>query len=328
MSKQTLNLGTPPAGADGDTVRGAFVKTEANMVEIYNQLGATGTPPALPAALPIAKGGTGASTQAGARTALGVGPGDAPTLTGLELTGGAYIDFHYNSSAADYTSRIIANSATNVTVMGAGSTGLSMGGSFFPNTDGGMNCGTGQNRFASLYAVTGTINTSDAREKTEVSKLTDSEVSAAMLLAAEIGSYKWLSSIVVKGEDARTHIGMTVQRAIEIMSGQGLDAMSYAFICYDEWPALEEITEEVIRGNIYSAGEPLYQNVPYSQFQQYKDFPAFTWEETSREQVVIQEARDAGNRYGFRYDQLGLFIARGQEERLARLEAKLSASAT
>lgn len=71
MSKQTLNLGTAPAGSDGDTVRGAFVKTEANMAEIYNQLGATGTPPALPAALPIAKGGTGGNTQAAALNALG-----------------------------------------------------------------------------------------------------------------------------------------------------------------------------------------------------------------------------------------------------------------
>jgi len=282
----------------------------------------------LTTAIAISQGGTGAVTSTGARTALGLGAGDAPTFTGIELTGAAYIDFHYNSSSADYTSRIIANSATNVTVMGAGSTGLSMGASFFPNTDGGMNCGTGQNRFASLYSVTGTINTSDAREKTAVSKLSDAEISAAMLLAAEIGSYKWLDSVVAKGEDARTHIGMTVQRAIEIMSGQGLDAMNYAFICYDEWPALEKITEEVVRGNIYSVGEPLYQNVPYSEFEQYKDFPSFTWEETSREEVIIQEARDAGNRYGFRYDQLGLFIARGQEERLARLEAKLSASGT
>lgn len=72
MSKQTLNLGTAPAGADGDTVRGAFVKLEANMVELYGQLGASGSPLALPAALPVTKGGTGGTTQATALAGLGL----------------------------------------------------------------------------------------------------------------------------------------------------------------------------------------------------------------------------------------------------------------
>lgn len=73
MSKQTLNLGTAPAGADGDTVRAAFVKLEANMAELYNQFGATGSPLALPNFLPVSLGGTGGNTAATARTALGLG---------------------------------------------------------------------------------------------------------------------------------------------------------------------------------------------------------------------------------------------------------------
>lgn len=68
---------------------------------------------------------------------------------------------------------------------------------------------------AVLYAGTGTINTSDANEKTAVSALTASEIAAAKSLANEIGSFQFLDSVEKKGADnARHHIGMTVQRAI------------------------------------------------------------------------------------------------------------------
>ncbi|MFJ2427509.1 tail fiber domain-containing protein [Pseudomonas sp. NPDC087804] len=196
-----------------------------------------------------------------------------------------------------------------------------------PPADGGANMGTSAQRWATYYGVTGAINTSDAREKTEVRQLDQAELNAAMALSKEIGGYKWLQSIAEKGEEgARTHIGMTVQRAIEIMAAQGLDPLEYAFICHDEWEAIEEQSQEIIRGNIYSVGELLYENAAHSVFEQYKDFPAFTWEETSRETIITQQGREAGDRYGFRYDQLALFIARGQEERIARLESLIGSN--
>lgn len=36
MAQQTINLGTPPAGADGDTIRIAMSKVQANFNELYN----------------------------------------------------------------------------------------------------------------------------------------------------------------------------------------------------------------------------------------------------------------------------------------------------
>lgn len=71
MAKQTINLGTAPTGAGGDTFRAGSAKLQANDDEIYAQLGATAQG-VLPAALPINKGGTGAATAAAARTALGL----------------------------------------------------------------------------------------------------------------------------------------------------------------------------------------------------------------------------------------------------------------
>lgn len=104
-----------------------------------------------------------------------------------------------------------------------------------PGYDNTLNLGSGPLRMATLYAGTGTINTSDGREKTAVRPLTAAEINAAKALASEIGVYQFLAAIQAKGDAARQHIGMTVQRAIEVMQGFGLDPFGYGFICHDVW---------------------------------------------------------------------------------------------
>jgi hypothetical protein len=123
-------------------------------------------------------------------------------------------------------------------------------GHFRPGADNTQTLGSASFRWSTVYAGTGTINTSDGREKTAIAPLTDVEVAAAKDLTRELGGFKFLSSIADKGDAARTHIGMTVQRAIEIMKGHGLDPMAYAFICYDKW---EATTREVVSASgLYS----------------------------------------------------------------------------
>ena len=163
-----------------------------------------------------------------------------------------------------------------------------------PAVDNAYSLGDGAFRTSTIYSTTGTINTSDATEKALrdgtdiggdclVSAMTDAEVSAAKMLAREIGIFKWRDSVVAKGEGARLHAGITVQRIIEIMTAHGLDAFRYAFICRDEWDAMEALP-----GSDEVAGIP---------------------------------ARPAGSRLSLRMDQLALFVARGQEARIAALEA-------
>lgn len=70
MAKQTINPGTAPTGAGGDTFRAGSAKLQANDDELYAALGASGG--VLPSALPIGKGGTGATTAAAAKINLGL----------------------------------------------------------------------------------------------------------------------------------------------------------------------------------------------------------------------------------------------------------------
>jgi hypothetical protein len=110
MSKQTVSLGTAPTGTGGDTPRSAFTKIQSNMDELYAALGGAGSPVALPAALPISAGGTGAITQPLAQAALGL----VPTTTQTDKTAGRLLkvgDYGIGGSLVLYTGSIDDTSA-------------------------------------------------------------------------------------------------------------------------------------------------------------------------------------------------------------------------
>ncbi|WP_020493656.1 tail fiber domain-containing protein [Methylobacterium sp. WSM2598] len=104
-----------------------------------------------------------------------------------------------------------------------------------PNTAGGLTLGSSANPWSTVYAQVGSINTSDAREKTEVAPLAPAEVAWAQDLASEIGTFRFLSSVAEKGGGARHHLGLTVQRAIALAEARGLDPRAYGLVCHDEW---------------------------------------------------------------------------------------------
>ena len=157
-------------------------------------------------------------------------------------------------------------------------------GNVTPGSDNSNELGGASYRWTAVYATNGSIQTSDAREKTDVRKFTDNEIAAAKDLSKEIGMFQWLEAIEKKGKDkARQHVGFTVQKAIEIMEGHDLDPMAYGFICYNEWE--DEFVDTEVDGK----------------------------------EKRVQKLK-AGDRYSFRQDQLNLFIARGIEARIAKLE--------
>jgi hypothetical protein len=105
--------------------------------------------------------------------------------------------------------------------------------------------GTAGLRWKEVFSATGTINTSDGREKTDVKPLSEIEKSVAVKLKGLIKTFKMKSSVEEKGEDARIHAGVIAQEVVDAFSSEGLDAYDYAMLCYNEWE--EEVDAD---GNI------------------------------------------------------------------------------
>lgn len=94
--------------------------------------------------------------------------------------------------------------------------------------------GTSGNRWSVVYAGTGTINTSDEREKTFLI-IEDAERMAALEIKTNLRKFKFNDAIEKKGNDARIHFGVAAQQVGSIMESHGLDPNKYGFFCYDEW---------------------------------------------------------------------------------------------
>jgi hypothetical protein len=113
-----------------------------------------------------------------------------------------------------------------------------------PGTDNAQNFGSGSFRWATLFAGTGTINTSDQAEKTDLRSFSEAEIAAAKELAGSIGVYQWKDAVEKKGEDcARLHIGLIAQDVQAVMEKHGLDPWRYGFMCRDAITRKEKRTE-------------------------------------------------------------------------------------
>lgn len=162
-------------------------------------------------------------------------------------------------------------------------------GSLSPAADNQYPIGSAGSRVTSIFATNGTIQTSDARMKTEVRAMTGQEVSAAKEIAKEVGFFKWLERVETEGEMARWHAGITVQKVVEIMEKNGLDAVKYGIVCHDIWDE-----------SVVVSPDP------------------------DDESKTVETVIPAGDRYSLRYSELNVFIARGLEQRISELEEKLA----
>lgn len=255
---------------------------------------------ALSTALSLSQGGTGATSASAARTSLGLGTAavantgtsgatvpllsTANTWSATQIIGGAAVAAPaggiLNLQTAQGTFAFASASAIN-TIFSANAANsalqelrLAAATAVSPAGDGNLGLGSAPLRWNAVYAATGTIQTSDARDKSELRVFTEDEINASKELVNCFGVYKWLDAVSAKGEDARNHIGPTVQAVMEVMLKYKLDPMSYGFVCYDAW----------------------------------KD-------------EVSGESKD---RYGLRYDELHNFMAVGFSARIKALEDALS----
>ena len=111
--------------------------------------------------------------------------------------------------------------------------------------------GQSGSRFTTIFATTGTINTSDRNEKQDIEELSDAEQRVAVAAKGLLRKFRWKSSVEEKGDDARIHFGIIAQDLQDAFTAEGLDAARYAMFCSDTWTN-EDGSEQTRLGVRYS----------------------------------------------------------------------------
>lgn len=222
----TITTATLSGGSINNTSIGAGTPSSVNATVITSTgaiSGASGT-------FGDGSASSGVSAQLKARTSSGSTWVTALNGSGNEVGIGA---------GSDGVMRVGGVSSGNdVALMGDGTIRYlikTSSGHFYPNNDNSYNLGGGSNRFATIFASNGTINTSDQAEKTELRPLDAAEQRAARAMLRTIGVYQWLTAIEAKGAlAARLHVGVTAQAVAAALEAEKLDPARYAFWCADE----------------------------------------------------------------------------------------------
>jgi hypothetical protein len=210
--------------------------------------GLTGTTAALTTRVDIGTvGSLGLPLQVAGNAQFGpkAGPGVRYQVvsTTYQLAGINHDNNAYNALALSTTGNndLLVDTSGNVTVR------VNLG----PATDNAVNLGSGSFRWATVYAGTGTINTSDETDKTELRPLSDAERRVARRIFGMIGVFQWLAAVDEKGEEgARLHVGVTAQALRRAFEAEGLAAARYGVWCCDPVMKLETRTRKVLREKV------------------------------------------------------------------------------
>ena len=167
------------------------------------------------------------------------------------------------SNHASGTINIYSATGVNTYAGGTMKNQTTSAGTFRPASDNVYQLGDSGQRWSVVYAGTGTINTSDERLKQQISDDLAPELKA--WAKVNFCKYKFNDAVEKKGNGARWHIGVIAQQIKDAFESEGLDPFAYGILCYDEWDAEEEVLDD--------SG------------------------------TVINNKREAGNRYGVRYEE-------------------------
>jgi len=127
-----------------------------------------------------------------------------------------------------------ANIAFSLVRSGYAVASCNFGAKLLPTSDASFDLGSASARWGTVYAATGTINTSDAREKTALAPIPDGVKRAVKRVIAGVGVFKRCDAVAAKGEAARLHIGVTAQGVEAAFAAEGEDARAWALFCADE----------------------------------------------------------------------------------------------
>lgn len=167
---------------------------------------------------------------------FGAAQGAFAAIKGLIVSGG-----DNTTGSLSFQTRGVSTDATLTERMRILNTGHVQAGG-----DNTQTLGTASFRWSTVYAGTGTINTSDANDKSNRRGLTDAEVRVGRRLAALVRTWQFNDAIAAKGEAAaRWHSGWVAQGVVSAFEAEELDPFRYACVGFDELDRLETYTEVV-----------------------------------------------------------------------------------
>jgi hypothetical protein len=120
---------------------------------------------------------------------------------------------------------------------------LTVNGNICPASDNARTNGTATWRWSVVYAGTGTINTSDERDKQDIEDPSEAEIRAISRVLGDLKKFRWKEAVEEKGDDARIHFGVMAQAVEAAFIAEGLDPRRYAMFCEDpRWNHVKNIT--------------------------------------------------------------------------------------
>lgn len=162
--------------------------------------------------------------------------------------------------------------------------------------------GTSSKRWSEVFAATSTINTSDERQKQNISDI-DERIFRAWG-KVEFKQFVFKDAFEQKGENARIHFGVIAQRVKKAFESEGLDGFKYGLLCYDEW-------------------EDEYENIEVTdkEAEYDEDGNEIVPAKTHTEKKLIQKA---GNAYGIRYAEALALECAYQRWKLEQMQKQLN----
>ena len=171
-------------------------------------------------------------------------------------------------------------------------------------SDNAFPCGMPEYRWTNVYAASGSINTSDKREKESITEPDDAIIRAWEKVRFKV--FQFRDAVAKKGADsARLHVGVVAQEVLEAFSAEGLDATRYGLLCYDKW---DDEYEDVVVVDIPEVVDD--------------EGLVVTPEKSHIEHRLVTPA---GDRYGIRYEEALALECAYLRHRMKVLENRLSA---
>ena len=195
------------------------------------------------------------------------------------------------------TNNVVLDNGSNLLVGGTTDRGgrICVGGNsttarILPQTDNVGFIGQGTFRWQEIYAVNGSIQTSDRTEKQDIEALSDAEKRVAVAAKGLMRKFRWKDAVAEKGDDARIHFGIIAQDLQDAFTAESLDAGRYSMFISDTWWEIQTEVAAVEATEIAKAVD------------------AYTRTDTFNTAEEAPEGATERTRLGVRYNELLAFI--------------------